>query len=686
MTHYFPSIQIVKNKLPPNFYPIESNPSLFFNADTNKLTVFPRIGAFEITFDSQLIFSKLKTNAFPEDFVIISRIKNIIEKKSHKEIPKEEKNPSSLSDKEIEQNRSWRTDKSIASNRFKFDNNRTLAPFANKFYFPKLNLYQTNMNTFYEGKNYPRKNDKSDISPKYMKRPQSLNQDKSRIRKNVRSCTPEKTGPFPIFNSNTYKMKRATKPFLIYHKTQNYNENGLENQKATPKENNNNSIIMENSDLKQSFKSNEQFDKNQFIPDMVPKNLNDHEKSFLSQKLPEFSMIHSSKSEIVDKNLEISEILNKTIKEASPEVLSSKVQKLLGENEFIAKLAKKKSNKEIEEKRKSKKSAEMQSSSIEFEKFLMQRQPIKTNNFAQTPIKKKESQEIQFSQEKFITYLQELSPAKQNAETQIEKEEKSVHSKNIQCQDEKVDCSIQMSTEKFEDYIKGKRRKASVFDKEMQSSIKIRKKSVMVQNSLTFKNNSTQKETENDWKMIQTSNPKLLNESIENYGSELILTKIENKKFFLNTEIQTSLEKKMNPAKLENFERSQQTIANSLINSHMQTSFDNMESPLIKEYKMSKNDKEMNNSINLEEKYQQTSYVELNQSEFQAHTEYFPINLRNAEMQTSEICIKEITGLSSKSLQTSVNFKNIFIFIYRLIKFVQITFFIFIFCFYLNKY
>lgn len=677
MAHYFPSIQIVKNKLPPNFYPIESNPSLFFNADINKLTVFPRIGAFEITFENEVIFSKLQTNAFPEDFVIISRIKNIIGKKGIKEIPKDEKNRSYLSDKDLEHNRSWRTEKSIASNRFKLDNNKTLAPFTNKFYFPKLNLYQTNMNTFYEGNTCTRKNEKSDIS-KTLKRPQSLNNDKNKIRKNVRPCTPEKTGPFPIFNSNTYRMKRITKPFLIYHNAKDINENDLENLKETPQENNNNiinSIIMESSDLKKSSRSNQQFDKNQFIPDMELKNVNNNEKSFISQKLLEFSIAPSIRSEIEDKNLELSEILDKKIKETSPRILSSKIQELLGENENgFNKKEVQTSKKEMEEKRKSKISAEIQSSSIEFEKFLSKRQPIKTNNFGQTQIKKIESREIQFSQEKFKNYMRELSPAKQNVETQMEKEEKSLLSKEIQCQNEKLDCSIQMSTEKFEDYVKEKRRKVSLHDKEMQSSIKIEKRSIMVQNSITFKNNSTQKETANDFKIMQTSNPKLVNESIQISGSELILIKLEKKNNLTNTEMQTSLEKNITPVIVDNFERSQQTKANSFINSHMQTSFDTMDAKLSKKGSISKKDKEIQNSINFEEKNQQTSNVELIDIEIKkiknndkdeaiqliAENIYFSkqksLKMQNFEMQTNEICIREIIDLDSKFLQTSVKF------------------------------
>ena len=210
----------------------------------------------------------------------------------------------------------------------------------------------------------------------------------------------------------------------------------------------------------------------------------------------------------------------------------------------------------------------------------------------------------------------------------------------------------------------------------MQSSIKIERKSVMVQNSLTFKNNSTKKETPNDYKIIQTSNPKLRNEDDEMYGNELILNKTEKKKIFLNSEMQTSLEENIHPVKLNNFERSQQTIQNSFINSQIQTSFDNMEPALIKEYSMSKKNNEVHNSINFEEKYQQTSHVEFNNNEFQINKDAiqlktenkdFPmkntLELQNAEMQTNQICIREMNELNSKSLQTSVNFLIIFNFI-----------------------
>ncbi len=65
ITNEFPDINVVGNKAPAHLTPLTGYDNKFYNSKTKKYINFPAIGAFEVVFCGQTIFSKKKTNAWP---------------------------------------------------------------------------------------------------------------------------------------------------------------------------------------------------------------------------------------------------------------------------------------------------------------------------------------------------------------------------------------------------------------------------------------------------------------------------------------------------------------------------------------------------------------------------------------------------------------------------------------------
>jgi selT/selW/selH-like putative selenoprotein len=62
----FPELSVAGNYIPPHFMPIKGSDNKYFNTRNNKYVVFPDIGSFEVRFRGKLLFSKKKTNSWPD--------------------------------------------------------------------------------------------------------------------------------------------------------------------------------------------------------------------------------------------------------------------------------------------------------------------------------------------------------------------------------------------------------------------------------------------------------------------------------------------------------------------------------------------------------------------------------------------------------------------------------------------
>ena len=61
-----PQINVLGNYVPEYFLPIKGSENKYFNARNNKYIIFPDIGSFEIKLGNKLLFSKKKTNTWPD--------------------------------------------------------------------------------------------------------------------------------------------------------------------------------------------------------------------------------------------------------------------------------------------------------------------------------------------------------------------------------------------------------------------------------------------------------------------------------------------------------------------------------------------------------------------------------------------------------------------------------------------
>lgn len=62
------------NVVPEDYVPIKSAENKYYSQKTNKYVQFPITGAFEITIDGELVFSKKKTNAWPNLIDIADKV------------------------------------------------------------------------------------------------------------------------------------------------------------------------------------------------------------------------------------------------------------------------------------------------------------------------------------------------------------------------------------------------------------------------------------------------------------------------------------------------------------------------------------------------------------------------------------------------------------------------------------
>lgn len=78
----FPSAKLLVNRIPPGFKKIESKnitEDLYFDPSRSRVVTKPRIGAFEVTIDRTIIFSKLECQRWPHIPSVLNAIKRHVE-------------------------------------------------------------------------------------------------------------------------------------------------------------------------------------------------------------------------------------------------------------------------------------------------------------------------------------------------------------------------------------------------------------------------------------------------------------------------------------------------------------------------------------------------------------------------------------------------------------------------------
>lgn len=75
ITRNFNGIKVVGNEIPSHLIPLNGCDTKYYDNRSKKYVNFPAIGAFEVVFGGKLLFSKKKTNGWPDFGVIKGQIK-----------------------------------------------------------------------------------------------------------------------------------------------------------------------------------------------------------------------------------------------------------------------------------------------------------------------------------------------------------------------------------------------------------------------------------------------------------------------------------------------------------------------------------------------------------------------------------------------------------------------------------
>lgn len=75
---YNPNLDVVGNQVPEHLIPMKGEDSKYYNPDTKKCVNFPEIGSFEVYFQGMRLFSKKKTNAWPNYQEISKNITHVL--------------------------------------------------------------------------------------------------------------------------------------------------------------------------------------------------------------------------------------------------------------------------------------------------------------------------------------------------------------------------------------------------------------------------------------------------------------------------------------------------------------------------------------------------------------------------------------------------------------------------------
>ena len=79
MATTYPNLEVIGNMVPPHLVPFKIQENKYIDANTNKYTIFPQIGAFEITFQNHLIYSKKGTTNWPHIPTVLGKIAIVLD-------------------------------------------------------------------------------------------------------------------------------------------------------------------------------------------------------------------------------------------------------------------------------------------------------------------------------------------------------------------------------------------------------------------------------------------------------------------------------------------------------------------------------------------------------------------------------------------------------------------------------
>ena len=74
----FPRLEVVGNMVPAHLLPFKIHENKYIDSRTNKYTLYPTIGAFEIVFQDHVLFSKKDTNNWPSIPHVLHKINGIL--------------------------------------------------------------------------------------------------------------------------------------------------------------------------------------------------------------------------------------------------------------------------------------------------------------------------------------------------------------------------------------------------------------------------------------------------------------------------------------------------------------------------------------------------------------------------------------------------------------------------------
>ena len=389
-----PQAKISKNEVPKSLHQIDDKQyeNCYFDTKTNKITTFPRIGAFEVYFNEILIFSKLKCKFFPKIDFLINNLTRISEEISKGDNVEKYDLFQNIQENHICQESDFRANPSLKQyymNKAKMPTKTTL---KNKLFFPKMDLtncefdddflnYSSTASSKQKKKpevyvrtnNYIEENKKIKVKKQRKKQNFSFSKNNSNCYNSEQKPHPVKklviNGPFTIFNKKTIGNKRFEKSFLIFEGNLRRSQSLHENNKMK----NENSLI--------KVAKEETFIKNSPIKE--------NESGLISLKNEENPLNFQNNEEIV-----ISAI--KTEEESLDSHKKPHEIQQINENNQISKETK-----------------SIQFSQEKFKAYLRTLDPEKTHKFTETvPVEPKESKSIQYSKEKFKEYLKSTEPVK----------------------------------------------------------------------------------------------------------------------------------------------------------------------------------------------------------------------------------------------------------------------------------
>lgn len=63
---HFEGIEVIGNQVPSHLVPVQGHSSKYYDSKTKKYINYPTVGAFEVVYGDKVLFSKKKTNNWPD--------------------------------------------------------------------------------------------------------------------------------------------------------------------------------------------------------------------------------------------------------------------------------------------------------------------------------------------------------------------------------------------------------------------------------------------------------------------------------------------------------------------------------------------------------------------------------------------------------------------------------------------